>query len=348
VFHDGVSSATFSSVVQLYDNFINGFSSKLNQLQLIRVLVAISKQHYPSRPYSEAELGRAIDFLAGFRAQHEQIGDEAFVLATMEVSSLHIKAGRAVEAKDLMEIGSATASKCVDAPPIVQASVYRVAAELYKVTGPAEQFFVNAMQFLVHTDASSLPPVVAAAWATDLALAALVGKNVFNFGEIVEHPILASLEGTPDAWLAELLAAFQTGDIDAFTGIAAEHSEAFQGNAALRAGETVLKEKLTLLCVMELVSNTPPAERSLSFQAVADATRLGLGEVEWMLMRAMSLGLLKGSIDQVTQRVRITYVKPRVLHSGQVTGLREKFDEWGRRVQGTLVAVEDATGELFV
>ncbi len=314
----------------------------------MRVLVSISKQYYPSTPYADAELGRAIDFLEGFRAQRDEIGDEAFVLATMEVASLHIKAGHTAEAKDLIEVGSNAAKTCVDAPPVVPASVHRVAAELYKVTGPAEDFFVSAMQFLVHTDASTLPPPVAAAWATDLALAALVGNNVFNFGEIVEHPILAALDGTQDAWLAELLAAFQTGDIDAFNGIVSENAAAYESNQALQAGQTTMKEKLTLLCVMELVSNTPPAERTLSFQTIAEATRLGVEQVEWMLMRAMSLKLLKGSIDEVKQTVQITFVKPRVLHSAQIAGLKEKFDAWGRKVQDTLVSVEEATGELFV
>jgi len=336
------------SVVQLYENFISSFSSKLNQLQLMRVLVAISKQYYPSSPFAEAELGRAIEFLESFRAQHEDIGDEAFVLATMEVASLHIKAGRTAEAKELIEVGSSAAKKCVDAPPVVPATVYRVSAELYKVTGPAEDFFLNAMQFMVHTDVAALLPSTAAAWATDLALAALVGNNVFNFGEIVEHPVLASLEGTDDAWLAELLAAFQTGDIDAFNSLVSEHSAAYESNAALQAGQTTMKEKLTLLCVMELVSNTPPAERTLSFQAIAEATRLGVEQVEWMLMRAISLKLIKASIDEVEQTVQVTFVQPRVLHSGQIAGLKEKFDAWGRKVQETLVSVEEATGELFV
>ena len=140
--------------------------------------MAISKQYYPSRPFAEAELGRAIEFLESFRAQREDIGDEAFVLATMEVASLHIKAGRTAEAKELIEVGSSAAEKCVDAPPVVPATVYRVSAELYKVTGPAEDFFVNAMQFLVHTDAASLPPATAAAWATDLALATATPSTV--------------------------------------------------------------------------------------------------------------------------------------------------------------------------
>ena len=32
-------------------------------------------------------------------------------------------------------------------------------------------------------------------------------------------------------------------------------------------------------------------------------------QVEWVLMRAMSLGLLEGEIDEVEQKVEITFIK---------------------------------------
>ena len=42
--------------------------------------------------------------------------------------------------------------------------------------------------------------------AADLALAALTGDGVYNFGEVVASPVLAALDGGDLAWLGELLA----------------------------------------------------------------------------------------------------------------------------------------------
>ena len=64
--------------------------------------------------------------------------------------------------------------------------------------------------------------------AVDVALAALVGDGVFNFGEIIEHPIMSSLAGTPEAWLADLLRVFHTGDVDAFSMIVAGNRAAYE------------------------------------------------------------------------------------------------------------------------
>ena len=143
----------------------------------------------------------------------------------------------------------------------------------------------------------------------------------------------------------------------------------FLRQPALVAFDGVVKEKVALVCVMELASQRPPSNKSIPFADIAAATRLpvdqvrGLSpprnatcciavtgrwrwwwfcfawhclvgvsslavsgrieansplhvwlfalQVEWVLMRAMSLGLVKGSIDEVDQVVHVTYIKVR-------------------------------------
>jgi 26S proteasome regulatory subunit N9 len=69
--------------------------------------------------------------------------------------------------------------------------------------------------------------------------------------------------------------------------------------------------------------------------------------VEWLLMRAMSLGLIKGVIDEVAQSVNITWVQPRVLNQDQVKQLASRLQDWGAKVDSTLRYVEDETVELL-
>jgi 26S proteasome regulatory subunit N9 len=45
---------------------------------------------------------------------------------------------------------------------------------------------------------------------------------------------------------------------------------------------------------------------------------VNLEEVEFLVMKALSRGLVRGSIDQVNQLVSITWVQPRVLDRKQV------------------------------
>lgn len=108
-----------------------------------------------------------------------------------------------------------------------------------------------------------------------------------------------------------------------------------------------MKEKVALLALMVLVFQRPSHERNIAFVEVAEATRLPLAQVEWLVMRALSCKLLKGSIDQVDEIVRVSWVQPRVLDNSQLKELINRLDGWEKKVNSTLLYVEEQTPELF-
>lgn len=288
--------------------------------------------------------------------------------------------------------------------PVVHAAYYEAAAAYHRVRGPAQSFFEAAMLFLGYAPADALTPAVRAAaggrgWAAprlrpppphthrlrrcsqarqslavDVALAALVGEGVYNFGEgaprrgargrrcagftppappspppmaVCAHPILASLAGSPHAWLGALLRAYQVGSIDVFNAVVAEHRAAFEAQPALAANVPVLREKAALLAFMELAAAKPGTDRALPIAEVSRVTRLPADQVEWLVMRALSLGLVRGAIDGVAGVVHVTYVRPRVLDDAQVVAVRERIEDWRAKAHKMLVQIEDNTSELF-
>lgn len=70
--------------------------------------------------------------------------------------------------------------------------------------------------------------------------------------------------------------------------------------------------------ILQMTFTRPANHRKISFQEIAAKTGIPLGEVEILAMKAMSLGLVKGTIDQVTEKVHMTWVQPRVLDKQQV------------------------------
>ena len=66
----------------------------------------------------------------------------------------------------------------------------------------------------------------------------------------------------------------------------------------------------------------------MSFQTISHETNVAAAEIEILIMKALSLGLLRGSIDQVAEVARINWVQPKVLDLGQVDGMRSRLKEW--------------------
>ena len=184
--------------------------------------------------------------------------------------------------------------------------------------------------------------------ARDISLAALVGEGVYNFGEVLAKPILAELSAAGLRWLAELLQSFNRGDIDQFNSIVAANQSAMESQPALANSMDALKQKITLLCLMELIFSRPPNDRNIPFGDIAAATKLPLDQIEWLLMKSFSDGVVKGVIDGVEQKVDVSWVQPRVLEPVQVQSMLEKVTVWRERVSETLTFVEGAgVSELF-
>ena len=84
-----------------------------------------------------------------------------------------------------------------------------------------------------------------------------------------------------------------------------------------------LTKKITLMCLMEMTFNSH--DGILTFDQIASQARIETGEVEMLVMRALSLKLVKGNIDQVDGHVHLWWVQPRVLSSADILSLRSSI-----------------------
>jgi len=64
-------------------------------------------------------------------------------------------------------------------------------------------------------------------------------------------------------------------------------------------------------------------------------------------MKALSLGLLKGTIDQVDELARINWVQPKVLDFKQIESMRTRLKEWDGSVNGLGTWVEGVGKEVW-
>lgn len=158
-----------------------------------------------------------------------------------------------------------------------------------------------------------------------LSVAALVSNSIYNFGELLLHPILDSLaQSEDDAWLRELLFAFNRGDLVAYDAL----SDNIASNKLLDEHSTHLRQKIYLAALTEAVFRRPPHDRTMTFATISQETKVQQNEIEHLIMKALSLGLLRGTIDQVDEIAHITWVQPKVLDMKQIGNMRQRLLDW--------------------
>ena len=210
-------------------------------------------------------------------------------------------------------------------------------------SGDHASYYRAALRFLGCSELSDLSKDEQQSHAFHLSLAALLGKDVYNFGELLAHPILESLNGTPNEWLVNLLLAFNSGNVQGYEKLRSQWSK----QPDLNSNQEILYEKLCLLVLMEMTFKREANDRLLTFQDVADQTGLSPDKVELLVMKALSKGLVKGQIDQVGNTINLTWVQPRVLDKDQLKTIMGKISTLNNSIKAMESMIENNAGEIL-
>lgn len=253
---------------------------------------------------------------------------DAYVYAKTAVASVELSLGDHDAARKDLDTCETILDTFDSVENVVHASFYRVSADYYQSKHDFAPYYRTTLLYLACIDLDTLSISERQKLAYDLSIAALVSESIYNFGELLLHPILDALLNTPHAWLRDLLLAFNRGDLGAYDVLAANMSK----NSLLKEHQMFLYQKISLAALTETVFRRPPQDRAMTFSAIATETKVRPNEIEHLIMKALSLGLLKGTIDQVAEIARISWVQPKVLDKNQIAGMRERLVEWDQGV----------------
>jgi len=309
---------------ELYTDFISSFANHLDPLDLVRIATAVAMQ------YTEPDL--AIGFLDSVAdvvdKPHSQ---HACVLAKMEAAQWRLLSGRLEETLAALNYCESALGKCDRTEVSVNAAFYRVSGDYYKAKADYGNYYRHSLMFLACVDLNNdLDASQKISRARDLALAALLSSTTYNFGELLLHPILDSLHNADHDWIRNLLFAFNAGAIGKFESLVAELVQ----EPLLQQNIGFLREKICLMALIEAVFRRAAGARTLSFATIAEETRLPVGEVEHLIMKALSLKLIQGFIDQPASTVYVDWVQPRVLDSSQIANLGDRLSKWYAAIIG--------------
>lgn len=342
----------------LYSNVVSVVAGKINQLSLARIAASVafcSIEAGSTLQESQKILQDLID------KQEAAANNTASVLYLQsKISLLTLQVGDesdndTTKKEKLDKIytiikanGPLLKQLVADTPEgtIVNSAHYETAMTYYKIVGPPEAFYNEAVDYLNYYQPkegdAAASDTKSQTLAVDLCLAALTGEGVYNLGQVVSNPILKVLEPTPQAWLVDLLKSCARGKVGDFKKLCQETYPAqIASQPALVNMGQQMQEKITLLGLVELVFAKPASERNLTFAEIAQGLEIPIEQVEWVIMRAFSVKLMEGNMDQVEGSLHVTWILPRALDGDQMTELAGQFGAWATKVISTKEVMEE-------
>jgi 26S proteasome regulatory subunit N9 len=165
---------TGDTIIQLYNNFITDFETKINLLKLAHFAVIASRQ-YPDKD-------AAITFLEGvitkLRETRESRINEPILYVKMQIAAINLEKGNQKECKNLLEEGKTTLDSMTDVDPTVHASFYWISSQYHKARQEFAEFYKNALLYLAYTTVESL--------SESFKLVSFIINNIVDHKKIVQ------------------------------------------------------------------------------------------------------------------------------------------------------------------
>uniref|UniRef100_A0A1I7WRL6 26S proteasome non-ATPase regulatory subunit 13 n=1 Tax=Heterorhabditis bacteriophora TaxID=37862 RepID=A0A1I7WRL6_HETBA len=289
-----------------YDNFISEFEHRINPLQLVEIVLPIAKFIFSQKKESAYEFLNKIEKTVfkdkvsvarvhtgqiELRLNHKDASDRLVDIKKVRVCGiigklvfLYITLFWFCDTQILIVVDILfqslieSAQKEVDdliGVTEVHAPFYKVSSMFLKEIGDFAGYYREALRYLGVEDTTKMPAEDRHVQAVLIGFAALLGENVYNFGELLAHPILKALDDSGERWLTEVLYAFNSGDLNKFYSMEKQWSEWDD----LKKQKDFLVGKMRLLAIMEIALARPSKERNITFSEIASRCQVPINDV---------------------------------------------------------------------
>ncbi|KAI3387605.1 hypothetical protein SNEBB_000170 [Seison nebaliae] len=323
--------------MKFYNNFLSSFDHRINPVVMMEIVAPVIKNFD-----EKGDNGDIFSFITGLKKKVKENSTAQIICDTMTLNGL-IQKKRFSELKNtLPEIEDKLND--INGVTLAHTKFYETAASFYMSQGMHGEFYTSTLRYLGSVDIDILPEADKKIKAFNLCLAALVAENVYNFGEVLQHPILDSLKGTRHMWIVELLQAFNRGDREKCK----ELHEQWNKQPDLRSAESKLQQKLAIMILMEMVFERNHKGYHLTYDEVKDRTKLKTdNEIELLVMKAISYELIKGHIIQQDRLFYLNWVQPRVLDELQIAGIINHLTAWQSEVSDLITNIDTNAEEIL-
>lgn len=88
-------------------------------------------------------------------------------------------------------------------------------------------------------------------------------------------------------------------------------------------------------------------ERVLLYKDIATNCLVDFDKIELLVVKALSLNLIKGYIDEVENKVIVNWVQPKYLDREKVVVLHDRIDAWINKANKALSSFQDVASPLL-
>ncbi|KAK8886151.1 26S proteasome non-ATPase regulatory subunit 13 [Tritrichomonas musculus] len=310
--------------IEFYKKFITYFIGSLDPLHQVQII------HLVSQDFSSPKA--AIDFIEESLKAFKESSDAKSWLE-LQVVAQYIINGDFETAFNLLCKVEKNVTEF--SPMMVRTLLYRVQASLDKARNDNDSFYEHGLLYL-----STIKKYDDVVLAYDLCSAALISRNVCSFGELASHPIIQILKDSENKWIYDLIILLDNGTPEIYEEFNKKFLPIIESKPQFVDYTDTIKFKVTLSILLELIFSKPFESRIFTFDEIYRVCQIPKNQVEIVVLKALSAQIIKGFIDEVDERIVVTWCKPKALGVVRLQHLKDQIDRWIQKVHDQKVLLE--------
>jgi 26S proteasome regulatory subunit N9 len=168
-------------LIDLYLNFVIDWENKMNRITFVQFVALAARQMKDQK--------QALTFLLEHeeKMKGDKNAQDAYALVKMETAHYKLATGDIDGCKLAIQESEVILDQLPGVHTSINATFYRVSADYYKIILAYPQYYHNALLYLSSVNSDDLEILAKQERSYDLAISALLGEGLYNFGELVNY-----------------------------------------------------------------------------------------------------------------------------------------------------------------
>ncbi len=326
-----------SDLIELYNGLILFVESTLNPMKFLHFVQLLLSNY-------KGKMEEGLAFVENVENKMKFEGEEKLYVQILK-GYCYLDLNKMYDLEDILNNIKIEFEKRSEIDPVIYIDFYRLSTYFYEKKEDYDEFYHNAFQYLAYQN--QISDLEKLNLCFKMCVASLIGEKMFNFAELIEKDFFKLMQGTQYEWIYNLILSFNSSKVDQFLQMIKNYESQIKSNNILKDKIDFLGMKIRIAALLDLIFQKNKNERTILFKEIMQNCLVDSKEIEFIVMKALSLNLIKGHIDQVEEKVVVNWIQPKYLDKDKINILKGRFENWIVKANRVLKEMEDFGGDLF-
>ena len=305
-------------LIELYNGLIFFIEPTLNPMKYLEFVKNMLNNY-------KDNMEEGLTFIENIEKKHKYKGEEKIFIKIIK-GFCYLELKKMYELEEIVLNTEHDFSSNIEIDPSLYAQYYKLSSLYYEKKEDYDNFYNNAFQYLAYETKISDEDKLDLCYK--MCSAMLIGEKLYNFAELIEKSFFKLMPGSKYEWISNLILSFNSAKVDQFLSMVQQNEKQIKDNPVLRNKYEFLQIKIRIAALLELIFQKNKNERTITFEEIYKVCDTNDDNIEYICMKALSHGLIKGYIDDVEKKLIVNWIQPKYLEKEKIVMLEDRFTSW--------------------